>query len=180
MEHSLTKGAPCYTMDKRILIGEIATAHGIKGFVKVKCFADDPGLLEGRPLFTGETGDDTIRLTLKNAMNNFWLADVETVNDRTEAEALRGTKLYIDRAALPAPDDGEYYYEDLKDMRAVDEDGNAVGTVIGVTNFGAGDLLDIRPQDGGDSFYLPFQGDAVQTVDLAAKTITVRLPGEMV
>lgn len=163
-------------MDKRILIGEIATAHGIKGFVKVKCFADDPGLLQNGPLFTGESGDAVLSLTLKNPMKDFWLGAVEGIDDRNAAETLRGTKLYIDRAALPAPEDGEYYYEDLKGLKAVDEDGANVGTVIGVANFGAGDLLDIRPADGGDSFYLPFQGDAVQNVDLAGQTIVLRLP----
>lgn len=161
--------------DKRILIGEIATAHGIKGFVKLRSFVDDETLFESDDVFTAETGDKKISLKLKNQMKGDWLAEVKGVSDRNEAERLRGTKLYIDRDALPDADDGEYYIEDLKGLRVVDKDGKEIGVALSVENFGASDLLDIKPP-GGSSFYIPFTDDTVLGVDFENGVITVEMP----
>ncbi len=158
-------------MDKRILIGEIATVHGVKGLVKVRVFADNLDLLEA-PVFTDETSSKTLKLTLKNAMKDHWLAEVEGIADRTAAEALRGTPLYIDRDALPDTDEGEHYYVDLIGLECRDIDGHKIGTVIDVTNFGASDLLDIKPPQG-PSFYLPFTDETVLNI---AETITIAIP----
>lgn len=163
-------------MNKRILIGEIATAHGIKGFVKVKCFADDTGLLESGPLFLAESGDKTLRLTLKHALDKGFVAEVEGIADRNDAEKLRGTKLYVDRDALPEAGDGEYYYEDLKGMNVVKKDGAPMGVVINVTNFGAGDLLDIQKPGSAETFYLPFNAETILDVAMDSKIITATLP----
>lgn len=162
-------------MDKRILIGEIATAHGIKGFVKVRSFADDETLLEHQPLFTDEEADKTITIKLKNALKGDWVAEVIGVADRNEAERLRGTKLYINREDLPAAEHGEYYIEDLKGLKVVDGHGKEIGTLLSVENFGASDLLDIKPPSGA-SFYLPFTDQTVTSIDMDAGTITVDMP----
>ena len=96
-------------------------------------------------------------------MNKVWLAEVEGVSDRTAAEALRGTPLFIERNALPETHDGEYYYDDLIGLTVESQDGEPIGKVIGVDNFGAGDLLDIKP-DEGQSFYLPFADQYVPEI----------------
>ncbi len=163
------------TEAKRILIGEITTAHGIKGFVKVRAFVDDEALLEGADVFTAESGDEKINLTLKSQMKGDWLAEVKGVADRNAAEALRGTKLYIDRDALPDAGDDEYYIEDLKGLRVIDAAGKDIGIVTDVVNYGAGDLIDIKPP-GGDNFYLPFTDDTVLGVDFEGGTLTAELP----
>lgn len=160
---------------KRILIGEIATAHGIKGLVKLRSFVEDESLFKTAKVYTGEISDKTISLTLKNQMKGDWLAEVKDVADRNAAELLRGTKLYIDRDAMPEPDDGEYYIEDLKGLRVVDESGKEIGTVLSVENFGASDLLDIKPQSGA-SFYLPFTDDTVKNIDMDKGIVTVEIP----
>lgn len=149
-------------MSKRICIAKIATAHGIRGLVKLHVFADDKALVNGA-LYTSETGDDTLSITLKNATSKHWLAEVDGIQDRNEAEALRGTLLYIDRDVLPTAGDGEFYISDLIDLPVVDVDGNAIGTIIDVANFGAGDLLEIKPTLG-ESFYLPFNDDTVPEI----------------
>ena len=161
-------------MSKRILIGKIATAHGIKGFVKVQAYAEDPFLLNGT-LYTSETAPETITLTMKNSMGKIWLAAVDGVTDRTEAEKLRHTELWIDRDALPALDDDEVYYEDMIGL-TVTEDGETIGKIIGVDDFGAGPLLDIKPENGGDSFYLPFAEQYVRETDIDGGSVTVEIP----
>lgn len=159
---------------RRIVVGEILTAHGIKGLVKVRIDAEDVSLLEGG-VFTSACDNTLLTLTLKNQIKGAWLAEVEGVADRTRAETLRGTKLYIDRARLPAPLPGEYYHVDLIGAEVADAaDGRPLGTVIGVDNFGAGDLLDIRPPQGGQSFYLPFTAQTIRTI--APGKITAVLP----
>lgn len=164
------------TENKRIHIGEIATAHGIKGLVKLRSFVDDETLLEGDNVYTGETGDKKISLTIKNALKGDYLAQVDGVPDRNGAEALRGTQLYIDRDSLPDTDDGEYYIEDMKGLSIIDKKGDAIGTVLDVVNFGASDLIDIKPAKGGQNFYLPYTEECVFEVNFEKGVVVVELP----
>jgi 16S rRNA processing protein RimM len=143
----------------RICVAKIATAHGIKGLVKLHVFVDNIDLVSG-DLFTSDNGSDTLNITLKNATAKHWLAKIEGITDRTEAEKLRGTELYIDKSALPEADEGEFYFSDLIGLPAVNEDGSEVGKIISTDNFGAGDLLEIQPA-GGESFYLPVTDETV-------------------
>jgi 16S rRNA processing protein RimM len=162
---------------KRIIAGEITTAHGIKGFVKVRCYAEDAKLLERGPIFT-EDGK-TISLKLKNGIKGDWIAEVKGIDDRNAAELLRGTKLYIDRKSLPEADDGEFYVEDLRDMKVIDEAGKDIGTILTIVNYGAGDLVDIKPAEGGQSFYLPFNENTLVNVDLETRIVTISVPEAM-
>jgi 16S rRNA processing protein RimM len=84
------------------------------------------------------------------------VARFEGVEDRGAAEALRGQLVEIDRAALPPLEDGEYYHADLIGLPCEDRDGNAIGTVVAVENYGAGDLLEIELADGKRSL-IPFR-----------------------
>lgn len=161
--------------EKRIQIGEIATAHGIKGFVKLRSFAEDETLFETGTVFTSETGAKTMAFKIRGAVKNDLLAEVVGVADRNGAEALRGTKLFIDREALPETDDGEYYIEDLKGMQVIDAQGNEIGTILSVENFGASDLLDIKPPSG-QSFYVAFTDETVTDIDFEGGKVTVVMP----
>ncbi len=157
----------------RLLVGKIKTAHGVKGLVKVQVLCEDLNLLSG-DVFTAETGEETLHLTLKNAMKDHWIGEVKNITDRTQAETLRGTKLYIDESTLPPPGDDEIYYKDLIGLKAVDENNNDIGEVIGVSNFGAGDLLDIRPTSGGQSFYVPYTRETV--LETKSSEIILKIP----
>lgn len=163
---------------KRIAIGKIIDAHGIKGLVKILPFDEDPMLIEElSPLFTGETGNDTLSITMKNSAGKYWLAQVDGATDRNAAEALRGTLLYIDHGALPEIEDGAFYFEDLKGLEAFDEQGTKIGSVLKVENYGAGDLLEIKPLNG-NSYYLPFkQGEQVLSVNLKERKIIINPQG---
>lgn len=94
-------------MTKRLCLTQIATAHGVKGLVKLHVFVEDTSLLNGA-LFTSETGPETLSVTLKNATAKHFLAEIEGIKDRDAALALRGTKLYLDREALPEPEEGNF------------------------------------------------------------------------
>lgn len=143
----------------KILIGKIATVHGVKGLVKILPYCDDMSLLNGD---IDTNAGNTLSITLKNPLGKYMLAAVDGINDRTAAEVLRGTELFIDAQSLPETDDDTYYIKDLID-RAVVENDIEIGTITGIDNFGAGDLLDIRLNTGG-TFYMPFHGDYVLDV----------------
>lgn len=152
---------------KRLCVAKIATAHGIKGLVKLHVFAEDIDLVKNNTLFTSERGDDTIDLTLKNATARHWIAEVKDLTDRTEAEKLRGIELYINQDALPEPKKGEFYFKDLIGLAVVDKNDAPIGKVIAVENFGAGDLLEIQPSSnlgGAESFYIPFNDNTVPEI----------------
>lgn len=159
---------------RRVCLGRIAEAHGIKGLVKVLFYGDDPESLEKYgALYTSETGMETLILTLKNPQGKYYLAEVEGVTDRNQSEALRGTELWLDRDKLPQPGEGEYYIADLIGLDAVTENGEKIGKVTAIDNFGAGNLVDIQP-DKGESFYLPFTKQNV--IAVKETEIVVQIP----
>jgi 16S rRNA processing protein RimM len=160
---------------KRICIGKITTAHGVRGLVKVQVFGSDDDVIDQfGPLYTGETGDKTLTLRRKHVAGGVLVAEVKDVTDRNTAETLRGTELWLDCSALPELE-GEFYQADLIGLKVIDPANVEIGTVLSVQNFGAGDLLEIHPL-AGKSFFLPFTDDYVPDVDLDAGTVTVDIP----
>lgn len=150
--------------EKRIVLGKIHAPHGVKGLVKILPFGDDPALLEHVENF---------KVTLKNPQGKYYLAQIEGVNDRDAAEALKGTELFISRDKLPEiEDENTFYFEDLVGLTTVDENGKETGKVIAVHNFGAGDLLEIQPLSG-ESYMLPFTDENVGDVDLPGKRVFI-------
>ena len=140
--------------ERRIALAAVAGAQGIKGEVRLKLFSDSvDSLARHQKLYVGgaERGLLNVREGGKVAVARF-----EGVADRGDAEALRGSLVEIDRAALPPLAEGEYYYADLIGLPAVDQDGNRVGAVVAVENYGAGDLLEIE-RDGGKRALIPFK-----------------------
>lgn len=165
---------------KRVCVAKIAQTHGVRGLVKLFLYAENTDLIGSSPLYTDKTGTDTLKLTLKNSMGKYWLAEIEGATDKETAETYRGTELWIDREHLPDLDDAEdeFYYEDLKGLNVQNESGKTIGTIMSVDNFGAGDLLDIKPAQGA-SFYLPFTKENVPEINLDTGFITVLLPEEL-
>jgi len=140
--------------ERRIALAAVAGAHGIKGEVRLKLFSESAvSLAKHEKLIVGgaERRLISVRDSGKTAVARF-----EGVNDRSVAEALRGSLIEIDRSALPPLEEGEYYHADLIGLGAVDGEGRQVGTVVSVENFGAGDLLEIELADGKRSL-IPFR-----------------------
>lgn len=162
---------------KRICLGEISTAHGVRGLVRIRIYGDDPQAFSAYgPLFISESGEKTLSIRMKNAAHKFWLAEVEGVADRNAAELLRGTKLWIERDKLPATEnDDEFYYEDLIGMNVHTAEDGDIGTVVAVENFGASDLLEVKPVAGA-TFYVPFADEYIVEVNMKTNIITAIIP----
>lgn len=138
--------------ERRIALAAVAGAHGIRGEVRLKLFSDSiESLSRHEKLYVG--GAERRLLGIRDAKNP--VARFEGIDDRSAAEALRGSLIEIDRSALPPLGEGEYYHADLIGLPAVDRRGERVGTVAAVENFGAGDLLEIEAE-GGKRSLIPF------------------------
>ena len=156
---------------KRVCLGRIAAPHGVKGLVKLLPYGDDTSLLEGE-LFTDETSCNTLKITLKNKLGKYILAEIEGCTDRNRSEELKGTELYIPRADLPELDEG-FYYEDLIGLKVLNENDEHIGKVIAVENFGAGDLLEIQPLSD-QSYYVPIVEQFVPEIRLEQNVVIIK------
>ena len=164
--------------DERLCVGVIAGAHGVRGLVKIKSFTEDPANLTAYGALTDESGARRYQVAVTGRAKGVLLARIEGVGDRDAARALRGARLYVARAALPEPEDEEYYHADLIGLAVEDRAGAPLGRVAAVQNFGAGDILEIERPDEG-TLLVPFTKAAVPLVDPAGGRVVVEPPEEI-
>ena len=165
--------------DSRICVGVIVGAHGVRGLVRVKSFTEEPADIAAYGPLGNAKGARQYSLVVTGSAKGVLLARIDGVADRNAAEALKGTELYIDRDALPQPDEDEFYHTDLIGLPALLADGSAYGTVRALHEFGAGDMIEIA-LDGGGVSVLPFTRAVVPEIDLEAGHITVEPPVETI
>ncbi len=164
------------TNPNRICVGAIAGAFGVAGEVRLKSYCAEPtAIADYGPLHT-EDGSRSFRITLTRPVAGGLGARVQGIKTKEEADALRGTQLYADRARLPHLPDDEFYHADLIGLAVQDTGGAALGTVQAVHNHGAGDILEISGPGLKSALMVPFTLVAVPTVDLTARRIVVDLP----
>ena len=153
------------TVEGMLLIAEIGGASGIKGEVRIKLYSDDPAALTAYGPLMDAAGKSHKVLRSRPAKSVFVCA-LDGVSDRNAAEALNRTKLYISRDKLPAPEDGEFYHIDLIGLKAMQENGEELGIITSVHDFGAGDILEITPEIG-ETIMIPFSRSAVPEVNIS-------------
>jgi 16S rRNA processing protein RimM len=160
---------------RRIVVARLGAAHGVRGEVKITAFGDDPQALIGYGPLAAVDGRSFRVLSLKTVGGRL-VARLAGVADRDAAEALTGIELSVDRNRLPPPkDDDTFYHADLIGLAAETADGQALGTVVAVPDYGAGELLEIAPPLGA-TLLVPFTRAVVPVVDLAAGRVVVDPP----
>ena len=166
------------TSSKRLLMGRIGAAHGIRGEVRIQSFTDEPlALATYGPLSTNKAGL-TVEIEHARATTNMLVARLKGVSDRSAAEKLNGVELYVDRDMLPPPDDDDFYHADLIGLDARLADGTVLGKVTAIPNFGASDLLEVRDPTSGDTFLYPFTKAVVPEVHIADGYLVIEVPTE--
>lgn len=166
------------TKDARICVARIGAAHGVRGEVKLWPFTQDPmAVLHYGPLSTKD-GARQFEVARARVAKDHLVAALKGVTTREDAERVNGIELYIAREKLPATEAGEYYHADLIGLRAVDTQGETIGKVLAIHNFGAGDIIEIAPTHGS-SLLLPFTNAVVPTVDIAAGHVVIVMPPEI-
>ena len=161
----------------RVCIAQIGAAHGVRGEVRLKPFTEDPLAVTRYGALTSEDGKQRFEIEAVRPAKDVLVARLKGVTDRDAAEALKNIRLYVAREKLPAPEADEFYHADLVGLTARKQNGETVGIVKAVHNFGAGDLLEIEPPSGA-TIMLPFNKTTVPTVDIAAKKIVVEPPAD--
>ncbi len=161
----------------RVLLGVVAAPHGVRGLVRIRSFTEDPMAIAAYGALSDETGRKQYRVEALSAVKGAVLARIEGVADRTAAEAVRGLRLYVERSALPAAGEREWYEADLIGLAAVGRDGRDWGKVVAFHDFGAGRTMEVS--GGGasrSSVMLPFTDAVVPEVDVEGGKVLVDPP----
>lgn len=166
-----------------IVLGRVSAPYGVQGWVKVQAFGDDSQVLAGVPRWwLGRDPDDgqgwrLVELLDRRQQGGVLIARLEGIADRTAAKALEGLYVGAPREELPAPRDDEFYWGDLIGLSVVTEHGDSLGTVTGLIESGAHEVLVVRVEQSGAASdrerLLPFVANVIRQVDLAAGVICV-------
>ena len=166
-------------MVERICVAQIGAAHGIKGEVKLRSFTADPAAVaDYGPL---ESEDGTLRFEIEalRPAKDHLVARLSGVRDRAAAARLVNIRLYVARERLPPPAPDEFYHADLIGLRAESRDGTELATIVGIHDFGAGDLLELRPLGASSTVLMPFTALTVPEVDIAGGRIVIDPPQDL-
>ena len=158
-----------------VLLGEIGAAQGLKGEVRIRSYTQDPSAIANYGTLQDGRGRaieiESVRVTPKAL-----IARIRGVTTREAAEALNRTKLYVERARLPERGEEEWYHAELIGLAAIGQQGEQIGTVVAIHNFGAGDLIEVKPAKGGPTVLIPFTRDTAPEVDVEGGRLVLVLP----
>lgn len=161
-------------MNKKVCLGKIVAAHGIKGEVKFNCYTRMP--FKSGVFGTVETEDGSQKFQIKvsgKSTSNIRL-QIKGVTDRNAAEALIGTEFYADRSIFPTLPDEEFYQMDIVGLKVcLQTPENEIGQVVGFQNFGAGDIIEIKLTGKRSTEMLPFTKAYVPTINIEEGYIIV-------
>jgi 16S rRNA processing protein RimM len=160
----------------RVCLGQIGAAHGVRGQVRLRSFTSDPAAIAYYGPLETEDGRLLEIEELRPAKDHF-VARLAGIRDRDAASALTNEKLYVPRERLPqSQDPDEFYHADLIGLAAVDQSGRTLGIVVAIHNFGAGDLIEVKPPTGGGTELVPFDMTHVPEVDIASGKLVIHPP----
>lgn len=161
----------------RVLLGRIGAAQGLRGAVRIQSYCADPlDIASYGPLHT--KSGKTLTLTSARLAKNMVIAEIEGVGDRTAAEAMNGVELFVPRDRLPvADDDDDFYYADLIGLLVRSVEGQVLGTVAHVDDYGAGAVIEIGFEDGKSALFA-FTRAIVPEVNLAGGYLVLVPPEE--
>ncbi|GLR94613.1 16S rRNA processing protein RimM [Bradyrhizobium liaoningense] len=165
-------------MSALVCVARIGAAHGVRGAVKLWTFTEDPFAVRRYGPLLSKDGKRQFEVATAREAKDHLVATFKGVTTRDEAERLNGIELYVPRDKLPATDADEYYHTDLIGLAAVTTDGEPLGRVVAIQNFGAGDIIEIAPPKG-PTLLLPFSNAVVPEVDLAGGRVVIALPQEI-
>jgi 16S rRNA processing protein RimM len=161
--------------EARLCVGVITGPQGVRGAVRVKSFTEDPADVAAYGKVEDEAGQRQFALTVVGTAKGVVVAKIAGLDDRDAAERLKGTRLYVQRSALPEPAEDEYYHSDLIGLSMTLADGTVFGTVRAVHDYGAGVSLEVAHHDG-KLVMVPFTRAVVPVVDVAAGKLVIEPP----
>jgi 16S rRNA processing protein RimM len=164
-------------MARDILLAAIIGAQGLKGAVKVKLFTEAPDGLSRYGALKDKHGKRFEITAFRPAKDDTAVISFSGIDDRNQAEALKGIELFVAREQLPATEEDEFYHADLIGLEAQDSEGRVLGKIAAIHNYGASDVVEIIRSDG-DSVLLAFTRETVPVIDIANGRVIVAVPEE--
>jgi 16S rRNA processing protein RimM len=167
------------TPGRLILMGVFGAPQGVRGEIRVKSLTGEPGAIGAYGPLTNKGGTRAFAFeSLRPLKDDMLVARLAGVSTREAAETLKNVELFARRDQLPPPSEEEFYYDDLVGLEAVDAAGSALGRVVSLMNYGAGDVLEIAPAQGGETLLLPFTKRVAPRIDFEAGRIVIEPPRE--
>ena len=161
-------------------MGVFGAPQGVRGEIRVKSLTGEPSAIGAYGPLTNKGRTRMFAFeSLRPLKDDLLVARVTGILSREAAEAFKGVEIFARRDQLPAPDEDEFYYDDLVGLEAVDAAGGPIGRVVSLMNHGAGDVLEIAPADGGETLLLPFTKSVAPRIDFAAGRIVIEPPREV-
>ena len=164
---------------KPIEMGKFGAVYGIKGWLKVHSYTNDPeSIFEYKPLLMESKGQlqEVIITDWKRHTNGF-VAKVAEFDVREEAQALVGVSLFVDPSLLPVLEE-DFYWRDLVGCQVNTDKGYSLGVVTEIMETGSNDVLVVKA-NAKDAFgqkerLIPFiEEQVISNVDIASKLIIV-------
>ena len=192
-DSTIGSGAEAVWPDDAVEVGRIVDAWGIKGWLKVQPFASDPQALFStrrwfirppeaagiqRPGAPPGPYPALLKITQAKEHGDSVVAQAHGVESRSDAEALRGARVFVGRSSFPTANADEYYWVDLIGLAVVNREGEALGTVVGLLDTGPHSVLRVAtggagPDAAESERLIPFVAAYVDDVSLTLKRITV-------
>ena len=166
--------------NRLIALGIFGAPQGVRGEVRLKSYTGVPKAIGSYGVLTDAKATRSFKFeSIRPLKDDMLVVRVAGIATREAAQALTGTELFARREQLPPPDDDEFYHDDLIGLTAVRPDGAIVGKVSGLSNFGAGDILEVAPEGGGETMLLPFSKAVVPEIRFSEGQIVVIPPAEI-
>jgi 16S rRNA processing protein RimM len=176
----MTRPPSAQAQDRRIAVGKFGAPHGVRGELRIKSYTGDPAAIGRYGELTDLTGARTFKITaLRMLKDDMLVARLAGLDNRRDAASLAGIELFVARRQLPAPSEDEFYHDDLIGLIASTPDGARLGRVVALHNFGAGDILEIAADAGGETLMLPFTKTVAPEIDFAERRIVIIAPREV-
>jgi len=158
-----------------VCLGVVVGAKGLRGEVRIKSFTEDPeGIGAYGPVTVGD--GRRFKVTVVGSAQGVVIAKLGGIADRTAAEGLKGARLFVERSALPAPVAGAFYHADLMGAEVRLTNGDVLGKVSALYNFGGGDMMEVG--EGRDSVLIPLTSEVIAELDVEGGLVVVHpIPG---
>ncbi len=167
---------PHANSDERVAVGVVVGAHGIRGQVKIKSFTTNPYDITAYGTILNKDGTRRFDLSIDAETKGTLIATLKGVKDRNAAELMRGTELFVAKDRIPEPEEDEFYYDDLIGLEVRAENGEVLGSISAVQNYGAGDVVEMKLASTNQKELYPFTKATFPSLHIAEGYCIADLP----
>ena len=162
-------------MTKKVVIGQVKAAHGLKGQFKIQTYTEEPNnFFTYGEVYIGDQ-DKGVTLNKHKSIPNGFLVSCDSIKSRTEVDKIIKNYIYIFSDQLPKINDKEnIYYHNLMDLSVIDESDNNIGKVVSISNYGSNDIIEIDLKQKKEKILIPFNKNCIDIVDIENNLIKVK------